>query len=441
MFRVSTNIEKTITKKKKLLFISTLSSNETSSFEPKNFENSKTQYQTISKSTSLSTPLPLPKKVKKFFGNSDNKFTNQKKLPIKRIFFHLYHVNLMNQKKEKGKPQLHQKDNNFKKNGTYNLKHKQRHIQNKNNNISFNNKSYSSGRWKSDEHQRFIDAIIKYGNNWRQVQKCVGTRSSTQTRSHAQKFFEKLKRAKIFKREKYDFSKNSLKILHDIMKSLPDKEFNQTLKALHSLSYERYPNLEKDNNNKNNNDLDNVNFNENILENNDGNNNNNNEENIKCIKFTNQGYCFLESNNNKSYNNEDYMIYNISNNGNINSNNIICNNYNINEYLNYDIKPGRKESDILTQRKNSLSEFNSNIKDLKEQNNNIDDFNLDYNLNSNLFENNNYFSLNIQQDNKNINNKIFEEDKNDYRQQFNNIDFLFNQQTSRKMSLEEKVIN
>ena len=135
------------------------------------------------------------------------------------------------------------------------------HIQNKNNNISFNNKSYSSGRWKSDEHQRFIDAIIKYGNNWRQVQKCVGTRSSTQTRSHAQKFFEKLKRAKIFKREKYDFSKNSLKILHDIMKSLPDKEFNQTLKALHSLSYERYPNLEKDNNNKNNNDLDNVNFN------------------------------------------------------------------------------------------------------------------------------------------------------------------------------------
>ena len=158
MFKVSTNIEKTISKKKKLLFISTLSSNEISSFEAKNFENSETQYQAISKSSSLSDPLPLPKKNKKFC-DTDNNFKNHKRLPIKRIFFHLYHVNIMNQKKEKGRTQFHnQKDNNFKKNGTFNLKHKQRHIQVKNNNTSsFSNKNYSSGRWKSDEHQRFID--------------------------------------------------------------------------------------------------------------------------------------------------------------------------------------------------------------------------------------------------------------------------------------------
>ena len=439
MFKVSTNIEKTISKKKKLLFISTLSSNEISSFEAKNFENSETQYQAISKSSSLSDPLPLPKKNKKFC-DTDNNFKNHKRLPIKRIFFHLYHVNILNQKKEKGRTQFHnQKDNNFKKNGTFNLKHKQRHIQVKNNNTSsFSNKNYSSGRWKSDEHQRFIDAIIRYGNNWRQVQKCVGTRTSTQTRSHAQKFFEKLKRSKIFKREKYDFSKNSLKILHDIMKNLPDKEFNQVLKALHSLSYDRNHNNEKDENkNQIINEFDNYNNNENIIENNnnDGNNNINNEEKMKNIKFSNQGYFFLENNSNKLYNNEDYMFYNISNNVNINSN---FNNYIINDYSNCDIKPyGRKESDILSQRKNSLSELNLNIKDLKEQNNNIDDFNLNYNL----YENYNNFSLNIQQDNKNINNKIYEEDKIDYRQQFTNLDYLFNQQTSRKMSLEEKVIN
>ena len=64
MFRVSTNLEQTITKKKKLLFISTLSSNETSSFEPKHFENNKNQYQSNSKSSSLSAPLPAPKKIK-----------------------------------------------------------------------------------------------------------------------------------------------------------------------------------------------------------------------------------------------------------------------------------------------------------------------------------------------------------------------------------------
>ena len=85
--------------------------------------------------------------------------------------------------------------------------------------------------------------------------------------------------------------------------------------------------------------------------------------------------------------------------------------------------------------------MNLNIKDLKEQNNNVDDFNLDYNLNTNICNNNNNnFNLNPQQDNKNIINKIFEinEDKMGYKQQFTNLDFIFNQQTSRKMSLEEK---
>ena len=33
--------------------------------------------------------------------------------------------------------------------------------------------SFETGRWKLDEHQRFVEAIIKYGNDWKQVQKCV----------------------------------------------------------------------------------------------------------------------------------------------------------------------------------------------------------------------------------------------------------------------------
>ena len=442
MFRVSANIEQEISKKKKLLFISTLSSNEKSQFEPKNYENPKI----ISKSSSLGVPLPIPKKTKKLCNNPNNTLTNPKIIP-KRILFRLYRVNFMSQKKEKGKSQ-NKKENN-KRNGNYNIKHKKSHLQSNNNNLIFNNKNYSVGRWKSDEHQRFIDAIIRYGNNWRQVQKCVGTRSSTQTRSHAQKFFEKLKRSKIFKREKYDFSKNSLKILHDIMQNLPDKEYNQTLKALHSLSYERNSNSENEKNDiQNSNGI--INYNNNIFnenkENNDenniydGNNNNiNNEENIKCIKFCNQGYYFLENNNIKFYNSDDYLFYNSS--YNINNINSIsnCNNNLINDYLKFDIKSyERKESDILTHRKNSLSEMNLNIKDLKEQNNIAEDFNLECN---NICNNicNNTFNINTQQDNKNSINKNFEikDDKIEYRQ-FTNVDFLFNQQTSRKMSLEEK---
>lgn len=54
----------------------------------------------------------------------------------------------------------------------------------------FNGKT---GRWTKDEHIKFLEAIQKYGRNWRKVQEHVGTRSSTQSRSHAQKFFKKVK--------------------------------------------------------------------------------------------------------------------------------------------------------------------------------------------------------------------------------------------------------
>ena len=378
------------------------------------------------------------KKATNLFENSNNN-NNEKKLPMKKIFFRLYHVNYINPKKEKGKNNLQNKKDNKMKKGKFNLKHKQKHLTIKNNN-SYNNNNYYSGRWKSDEHRRFIDAIIKYGNNWRQVQKCVGTRSSTQTRSHAQKFFEKLKRSKIFKNEKYDFSKNSLKILYDIMKKLPIKEYNQTLKALHSLSYEK----SISENEKNNiNEYLNDNFNENMENNNYDEKNiiNNDEENIKRIKFINQGYCFLE-NNNKLFNNDDYLFYNNSNNCNINSNgNINYNNFLNNDYLNYDIKSyDRKESDFLSQRKNSLTEMNLNAKEIKvikEQSNNIDDFNLNDNSDTNIY-------LNMQHDKNNIINKMFEnnDDKIGYKQNFTNTDYFFNQQmTFEKMPLEEKIMN
>ena len=450
MFRVSTNIEETIVKKKKLLFISTLSSNETSSFEPKIFEKQTNQYKVTPKSSSLSEPIESPKKQSNILERPNDNHINHKIFPMKRIMFCLYKDNSLNSKKDKRKiKSQNKKENNYKKNGYLNLKHKQKYLPYKNNNsITFNNKFYSAGRWKNDEHQRFIDAIIKYGNNWKQVQKYVGTRSSTQTRSHAQKFFEKLKRSKIFKKEKYDFSKNSLKLLHDIMHNLSKKDYEETLKALHSLSYERNSSSDNEINvfQQNNSSFINVNAicndNENEKKNIEKNNGGNdvNEENIKCIKFLNQGYCFLESNNNKLYNYDDYLFYNNSSNGNINSN-MNYNNYLINEYLNNDIKTFEiKESDIYSQRKNSLSEMNMNVKDSKEQNNNnSEENNFDYNINPNIINNN--LNLNIQQENKNLINKIFEnnDDLLSYRNESDNIDYLFNQINSRKMSLEEKM--
>lgn len=46
-----------------------------------------------------------------------------------------------------------------------------------------------SGRWTKEEHQRFLSGLEIYGRNWRKVQSYVSTRSITQVRSHAQKYF------------------------------------------------------------------------------------------------------------------------------------------------------------------------------------------------------------------------------------------------------------
>ncbi len=56
--------------------------------------------------------------------------------------------------------------------------------------------SRKSGRWTMDEHFRFLEALQRFGKEWKRVQQHVGTRSSTQARSHAQKFFVKLDRKK-----------------------------------------------------------------------------------------------------------------------------------------------------------------------------------------------------------------------------------------------------
>lgn len=53
---------------------------------------------------------------------------------------------------------------------------------------------FNSGRWSDEEHLKFIEGIVEYGNDWKKVQKLIKTRSSTQARSHAQKYFSQIKK-------------------------------------------------------------------------------------------------------------------------------------------------------------------------------------------------------------------------------------------------------
>ena len=62
--------------------------------------------------------------------------------------------------------------------------------------IKFVVSSFELGRWSIEEHKRFIRGIVKYGKNWERVKNEVQTRSDIQIRSHAQKFYKKLKKCK-----------------------------------------------------------------------------------------------------------------------------------------------------------------------------------------------------------------------------------------------------
>ena len=78
--------------------------------------------------------------------------------------------------------------NNQKKKDLKNIKE-----MNKTNIFTNGEENINEGRWNNNEHMRFIEAISIFGNDWKEVQQYVGTRSSNQVRSHAQKFFMKLK--------------------------------------------------------------------------------------------------------------------------------------------------------------------------------------------------------------------------------------------------------
>lgn len=98
--------------------------------------------------------------------------------------------------------------------------------------------NFNCGRWQMEEHERFIEAIMKYGNEWKSVQRHVGSRSSTQARSHAQKFFVKMKKANLLNLN-LDMSKNSIKTLHEIANSMNSDEYYKAIKALNCVAFDR----------------------------------------------------------------------------------------------------------------------------------------------------------------------------------------------------------
>ena len=100
---------------------------------------------------------------------------------------------------------------------------------------------FNTGRWQKDEHERFIEAILKFGNEWKKVQKYVKTRSSTQARSHAQKFLYKVNKSNLLDLD-FDFNKNSLKSLHDLESKMEEDKYANAIKVLSLIGFEKSSN-------------------------------------------------------------------------------------------------------------------------------------------------------------------------------------------------------
>ena len=85
----------------------------------------------------------------------------------------------------------------------------------------------NGGRWSYEEHIKFIESFVNYGNNWEIIQKHIGTRSCKQIISHAQKFFLRIKELNTNK-SSFNFQNNNIKNLSDVIDLI--SRTNKTIK-------------------------------------------------------------------------------------------------------------------------------------------------------------------------------------------------------------------
>ena len=115
---------------------------------------------------------------------------------------------------------------------------------NKYKNKSSDNFIFNEGRWSEEEHKKFLEGIVIYGINWKKVKTFIQTRTNTQVRSHAQKFFYKMK---ICKDESLgiDFTSNTIRNIKDMVNQI--KNNNYSFNIINIFKYLEYKcdNIEK----------------------------------------------------------------------------------------------------------------------------------------------------------------------------------------------------
>jgi SHAQKYF class myb-like DNA-binding protein len=231
-----------------------------------------------------------------------------------------------------------------------------------------------TGRWKFKEHIQFLEGLDKYGVNWKKICPLIKTRTANQVRSHAQKFFLKLKQVKD-EQLGIDFTSDNINSIRDMINNIKSINCDYDLIKVFLYLSEKYEVMKKDKKQikhkkeliteiDKNSGTDNNIKNENDINNND-----------IIINNTNQDMNISNDNNNNNFNNKNISISNnifMSNifipeyfNNNLFFINFINNIANVNIYNNFS-----KNIMIQNDHLNNLTPTNNSIK-----NNNSNDFN------------------------------------------------------------------
>jgi len=204
-----------------------------------------------------------------------------------------------------------------------------------------------TGRWKFKEHMLFLEGLDKYGVNWKKICPLIKTRTPNQVRSHAQKFFLKLKQVKD-EQLGIDFTSDNINSIRDMINNIKSinsdydlilvflylsekyivmKKDKKTIKHKKELIIEIDNNSSLDNNTKNENNINNKdiiinNSNQDIDISNDYNNIFNNNTNMPISNNNFMSNIFIPD----YYNNNLFFMNNINNIANANIYNNFSNN-------------------------------------------------------------------------------------------------------------------
>jgi len=101
----------------------------------------------------------------------------------------------------------------------------------------------NKGRWSKEEHEKFLEGIALYGINWKKINPLIKTRTSQQVRSHAQKFYQKMK---LCKDEilGIDFTLNSVCNIRDMINQIKNNNINYNIINIFKYLADKYDNHE-----------------------------------------------------------------------------------------------------------------------------------------------------------------------------------------------------